>query len=155
MRMARNLSWVLFLLLGTADTCRPQGEVPPELLMSVRDSVYTEFGLVAGTPSGLNLLLGQWFDRWGLRASGMIYGANMRGIQLYAGFEFWRHRNHRYCIGLVGGTWHDTHNNWRFVGPAYDLYIGDFFVEFGVSWGKGSYMANQVIWQVGYSHSLF
>ncbi len=155
MMATRNLAFILLVGLGANTACRAQNEIANQSQDFAKQMKHTELGMTVGTPSGVNLVLGQWFDRWGVRATGMTYGANMRGIQLYAGFEFLKDKDHRHCIGLAGGTWHYTNNDWRFLGPAYDLYIGGFFMEFGIAWGNGTYMANQVLWQFGYTHPIF
>ena len=151
----RNFSFILLLVFGSHIASFAQEQPAPETLAQPKAGNHTELGITVGTPSILNLVVGRWWEQWGVRAIGMTYGANCRGIQLYAGYEFIHDKDHRHCIGLAGGTWHYSYNDWRFLGPAYDLYIGGFFMEFGIAWGKGSYMANQVLWQFGYSHSIF
>ena len=155
MKPIRDSSATLALLLFFSVICQAQEQSAPAVPAEPSPGNHSELGVAVGTPAFLNIIVGQWFDQWGLRVSGMTYGANMRGIHLYAGFEFIRDGDHRHCIGLMGGTWHYTHNDWKFLGPAYDLYIGGFFMEFGIGWGKGTYMANQVNWQFGYTHTIF
>ena len=152
---AQMISRLLLIVLAPCALSYSQEETPAAVPLKSDFGNHTELGITTGTPTWLNLVVGQWFDQWGVRVSGMTYGANARGIQLFAGFEFIRDENHRHCFGLAGGTWHYTHNDWKFLGPAYDLYIGGFFMEFGIAWGRGTYMANQVLWQFGYTHSIF
>jgi len=155
MTRSRHLAFVLIVLLGISTGGRAQGQSGLETQLNAGTGRHTELGINVGTPGGINLSIGQWFDRWGIRASGMTYGSKMRGIQGFAGYEFLNDSEHRHAIGLAVGTWDYQNNSWTYAGPAYDLSIGGFFMEFGIAWGHGTYAANQVIWQIGYVYRLF
>jgi len=58
-----------------------------------------------GSPSGANLIIGAYFNRLMLRATGMHYNSNWHGAQGDLGFAFYRKENLIQSIAITGGSY--------------------------------------------------
>jgi hypothetical protein len=129
-------------------------------IRDLRDVSYGELGINAGTPAGLNLAIGYWFSSLGIRASGMIFGSRMGGGQLNLGLKLSDNTNRSHVLALVAGTsysereeiWFRRKVTWTYVGAAYELNLGGFFLQGGLTVGEGDFSNPQIIIQIGYMY---
>jgi hypothetical protein len=154
MRTLLHIAIVLMLLAGSL--ARSHAQAPSDSLTNAHqdDPRYIELGATIGPPGGLNVVIGQWFGPWVVRASGMRYNDHTRGQQILAGFEFAQSPGLQHAICLAAGSWSLLDHDCKYIGPAYDLRVSGFFVEFGIGLGYSSYPADQIFWQFGYTFRL-
>ena len=128
-----------------------------------RKSKY-ELGANLGFPSAVNLTGAIWFDDFGLRLSGLYIGI-AQGIQLNFCYKLSENKKRYHSLAFVLGN-SDIQKDkfgriylknfhWQYAGMVYDANIGDFWVEFGLSYGYGDYHNPQIIFQIGYSAKFF
>lgn len=114
-----------------------------------------EVGLTVGTPARIQPSLGvNLTKKFGLRVSGMaIPSAN--GIQ----FNVFYHLKDNWSIGSAFGysSIDDSSPNqkWTYAGLFSSLNLHGFYVESGLSWGKGDYTSPQMLIQVGYVYRFW
>ncbi len=119
---------------------------------------FLEAGIVGGTPTFINVLGGYWFGLVGFRLSGMYLAYNSNGIQFNIGLKISEKTARRHCLGAAIGKSQDRGCDYYYLGPVYDFYYKDFFVEAGVCKiihvirGDFSSTPYWVILQVGYVH---
>lgn len=123
-------------------------EIPKDLM---KES-YTELGVNLGTPAGLNLALGNWFGRFGVRASGMVYGRKLNGIQGNLGFKLSDNINRSDVLAAIFGSLNIEKDNWSYFGLVYELNLSGFFFHAGLTAGSGSFSTPQLAVQLGYMH---
>lgn len=134
------------------------------IIKNVKKS-YIEFGFNIGTPGGLNLAFGGFGDVVGFRLSG-FYLPTIAGIQANLNFKLYESRNTLINIALLAGSMEakDPNNNsnsypysadnpfkyWTYYGMALDMNFSGFFLELGLSDGKGDFSSPQLLFQIGY-----
>ena len=133
--------------------------------ISLKDLSYREIGVNIGSPAIINLAIGQWNGPVNVRLSGMFYGNWARGVQLNIGYLLSENPKRSHSLGIIGGifSWESSEDiqfvgnvksrsEWKYIGLAYNLYWGKFFLETGLTIGKGTYSTPQAILQIGYMH---
>jgi hypothetical protein len=129
-----------------------------------------EVGVSVGTPSGVNLVFGYWGTDTTpllLRVSGMDYGSNLRGVQVDAGWVFYRGPTFKQYLALSYATSHtedSDHYYYDFLsiaGPTYGFNWHGFELQAGVGFGtyyeqyysgpQYKYSSVQLLAQLGYS----
>ena len=141
--------------------------------ISLKDLSYREIGVNIGTPALINLAIGQWNGPVNFRLSGMFYGNWAQGIQLNVGYLLSENPRRRHSLGIIGGIWLwessegilvvprdgvgyvgnvKSHDEWKYIGLAYNLHWGKFFTEIGLTTGQGTYQNPQLSFQIGYMH---
>jgi hypothetical protein len=131
------------------------------MIRDFKHAEYPELGINFGTPAGLNIAAGYWFGIVGTRLSGMYLGSTISGIQANVGFKMSDNSNRSHVLAAVFGASHlildedsyfERERNWTYVGAAYNLNLGGFFLEAGVTVGHGDYSSPQVVLQLGYMY---
>ena len=143
------------ILVYTLDKVK---KITKELIGTIedlRDVSYYELGLNFGTPAGFNGVFGYWFSPVGLRLSGMYYGKVMQGIQFNIGYRIADNTKRYHSIAAVVGSSKVKKKEWEYLGLVYNLYFRGFFLETGLSIGKGSYSSPQLVLQIGYLYRVF
>lgn len=130
--------------------------------------VYPLFGITLGTPAGLQLVGGEYFNGFGIRASagylGKIYGAQINfvknisksqnfssNLSVFAGYSHMEFRTTMTYNGLFYSSVPIV-DHWTYGGLAFDLNWGGFFLEAGLSLGSGTFSNPQLGLQIGYVH---
>ncbi len=113
----------------------------------------TELGIVAGSPAGLNILLGHSIDDFIFKLSGLYVG-KIYGIQVNLGLMLSNNINRYHSLNFIAGSSFSesnlSKNTWDYFGIAYNLNYKDFYLEAGISSGSGSYSNPQIMLQIGY-----
>ncbi len=133
--------------------------------ISLKDLSYREIGVTIGAPAIINLAIGRWNGPVNFRLSGMFYGNWARGVQFNSGYLLSENPKRSHSLGIIGGifSWESSEDiqfvgnvksrsEWKYIGLAYNLYWGKFFLETGLTIGKGSYRSPEVLFQIGYMH---
>jgi hypothetical protein len=132
-----------------------------ELIRDLMDTPYTELGASFGTPGGLNLMVGHWFGIVGTRLSGMYLGSTLAGIQGNIGFKLSDNSNRSHALAAVfgtsrlvedEGTFFERERTWTYIGAAYNLNLGGFHLEAGLTVGDGDFSSPQIVLQLGYMY---
>ncbi|GJM33404.1 MAG: hypothetical protein DHS20C18_24050 [Saprospiraceae bacterium] len=117
-------------------------------VQNIIDKSYLELGLTYGTPAGLNMVVGYWHGRTGVRLSGMVY-SGFTALQLHLGLKLSETTRRRHSIGLSFGNYSfkGQQEGFHYIGPVYN-YTGapfnikilhnSWFVEIGYVYGFGS-----------------
>lgn len=146
---------------ATSDAAAPPSAPPPVAAPPiVEKSAFPVFGGTLGTPGGLNLVAGYYFNGWGVRLSGM-YLSTINGLE----FELLRN------IGRNGLFSHNIHvgigrshveleseryagvyevYDWRYMMAGYDFNWNSFYVSASLSAGSGDFSSPQLLFQLGY-----
>ena len=125
-----------------------------------KDKQYSEIGVNLGLPAGVNLLAGQWFGRMGLSVSGM-YLSTVHGAQANIGYKLFDTGKSRGSISLIGGFSQINDNDdkkdkeWKYAGAAYNWVYRWFWLEAGLSLGRGDFSNPQLVLQVGFIKRVF
>jgi hypothetical protein len=105
------------------------------------DSAYvrkSEFGVLFGTPAGLNAEFGWWpGPRVGYRVSGLYLGRSLTGVQGNLCVTLARHARRREALALVGGWLGSNEDDFRYGGVAFDWNVAPLYLEFGLVVGSG------------------
>lgn len=121
-----------------ASIANPRRENPR---FDVPDSAHvakSEFGLLLGTPAGLNLEAGYWpAPKWGVRVSGLYRGREFSGVQGNFCWTVGRNGRRRESVALVGGSIQHSGESWSYGGLAFDWNVSAFFLEGGLVVGDG------------------
>ncbi len=126
--------------------------------LEIHNNSFLEAGIVGGMPAYVNILCGYWIDPFGIRLSGMYLAYNSNGVQFNIGLKISEKAARRHCLGAAIGKSQDRGCDYYYLGPVYDFYYKDFFVEAGVCKiihvirGDFSSTPYWVILQVGYVH---
>jgi hypothetical protein len=112
-----------------------------EALSKGDSSTFIEYGITGGTPSTVNVDVGVWSDRFGLRVSGMYFGTTVNGIQLNYGYRFWYDSKRYHALGLVTAYHHngiiaESIEYGLYVGLVYNYRYKNFFFETGPVLGR-------------------
>ncbi len=126
---------------------------------------YPVVGLSVGTPGLLNIIGGYYFPLVGFHLSGSFMGTNFYGIQGNIQLRFYETENVVHGFSLIGAYNHLEDDNHKvtggfFVGPAYNLNLYGFFVEFGLAYYNGEVESDHrsghtFVFQLGYVARLF
>jgi hypothetical protein len=114
---------------------------------------YLELGINFGTPAGLNLAAGYWFDEVGLRFTGMIL-EDLAGIQANVGFKLSENSRRSHVLAVIAGVSEIVHKEWTYYGGVYELNLSGFFLQAGATFGRGGFSSPQLALQIGYMHSF-
>jgi hypothetical protein len=110
-------------------------------------------GAAFGTPSGLLLESGVYSGKWSVRGSGMYLGS-MSGVQVNLGYALKKSERYDIFMGIAAGTskflFEDELIRWTYIGPYGELNMHGFFLEMGLSVGRGTYTSPQMMGQIGY-----
>lgn len=126
--------------------------------LEIHNNSFLEVGIVGGMPAYVNILCGYWIDPFGIRLSGMFLAYNSNGAQFNIGLKISEKTKNRHCLGAAVGKSQDRGCDYYYLGPVYDFYYKDFFVEAGVCKiihvirGDFSSTPYWVILQIGYVH---
>lgn len=140
--------------------------IAPARVSEQQQDYYTTFGLTLGTPAGVNLNLGRYFDQFGLRLSGGYWGT-LGGIDLNAmsllnrGSSF----THELFVGcgylsieeeVHDGFWgyYTRVRDWLYLEGGWSCNWSGFFGLIGLSVGSGSFRSPQLVLQIGYVHEF-
>ncbi len=127
---------------------------------------YAVFGPAIGSPSGISLIAGYYFDPVALRVSGGYWGKAWNGAQGDIGITLsqsaWLAQGISFVAGMfkvnpiVGDTQVQQRQpkSERYMGLAYDAYLSGFFLQLGLGAGKGDYQNPQLLLQCGYLFQL-
>lgn len=110
-----------------------------------RKSKYFQLGIAAGTPAGVNLCIGYWFDENTdyliLQFCAMHYGSSLHGLQLDGGKAFYRDKYFRaFYAASVRNSHIDlagTRVDFFGIGPYAGLNWKSIAVEAGILFGVG------------------
>ena len=98
----------------------------------------SEFGILFGTPAGFNLEAGYWpHPKWGLRASGLYWGAGLAGFQGNLCYTIGRRARRREALALVAGSLASNGETWSYGGVAFDWNVAPLYLEAGIVLGSG------------------
>jgi len=98
----------------------------------------SEFGILFGTPSLVNLEAGYWPHRvFGARISGFYWGGEVGGFQGNLCVTVTRGRRSRLTLGPVAGRLFGSNGQWTYGGLAWDWNRAPMFLEVGWVYGSG------------------
>jgi hypothetical protein len=128
--------------------------------LKIKKTNYIEAGINLGTPSIINLAVGYWFGALGFRVSGM-YIDRVAGIQGNLNIKLYDNTSILHNIGVVFGSlkfqeanninnFDKTYKYCTYLGIAYNLNWGAFFMELGITTGQGNFQSPQPCLQIGY-----
>lgn len=106
-------------------------------------------GATFGTPGGLNLTVGHYWEEWGARLSGMVLG-DIGGFQLNGLKLIERSGRFEAHAGLAVGAATIGRDEWLYIMPTIDANWRGMFLELGLSIGAGDYSNPQLMFQLGY-----
>ncbi len=120
---------------------------------------YPVLGVNIGTPGGLNLVAGYYFERYGFRVSGGgmpgMYGGT-KGAQLNGLLKITEHPNFSFNASLLGGYSSIpgifSNREWTYLGVGVDMCWHKFFSELSITAGHGDFTSPQVGLQIGYMY---
>lgn len=137
----RKLSLHLLLLSGITLAANP-GPITWE---QFRRAKYFQLGIAAGTPAGLNLCAGYWFDEKSdylmLQFCAMHYGSTLHGLEIDVGKAFYRTKYFRaFYAGSIRNSHIDlagTRVDFFGLGPHVGFNWHTISFETGISFGVG------------------
>lgn len=142
-KVGRTLFGTLFLLLVAREVWGAYSG--PITWDQYRKAKYFQLGIAAGTPAGVNLCAGYWFDAQMdylmTQFCAMHYGSTLHGLEIDVGKSFYRDKNFRafYAVSIrnshidLAGTRVDFFG----LGPYFGFNWKSIAVEAGVCFGVG------------------
>ncbi len=112
-----------------------------------------EVGVTIGMPGLIQpVISGYSRSRFGWRISGMVT-PNVKGFQGNLLFRLVDRKGVSWNAGVAAGhskISYDSRQTWSYGGLTTSLNLYGFFVETGLTWGRGDFSNPQLIGQIGY-----
>lgn len=113
-----------------------------------------DLGVSAGTPAGLNVIVGARNHTVSTRFHGMYLGSAY-GVQMDFGLEGAQESRHSHVVGVTAGRLNLLGDEWTYGGLIWSMNLErGFFLQSGVTFGVGDFKSPQVLLSLGYLRCL-